>query len=492
MNSKEEIRDALLQIADNYKMRGEAVEMAVELVTYALFHEQVAIANTAKEMSLTDATLMDSKIAQCANVMYSVYRGRCPIVRLNLHFIAKVNKSKFDTLYEGNTFNLYASHPITETPDGSDDSTKQVEAIMSKFDLIDRTYDITKDNYMGLEITDDNGNTVNDISDDIIVQVLQKNEGMDSEPEWVEEYAVTRIFSDHCKSFGTNEMIFALTIPGFGVRLFKKGNFTIGTSVRVKAVVYTPLSAINTDALKRISISGATLMESRRMEDDPDNPSERMEVVTPAVEYNGEIERPDVDSLPYLANYAGRVSHQIQSNSDVNYFFSEVFVDRVMSSTFRFFKKGSVLPDNYGNIPEEGVSAGEDCLYIWYIKRKNAQSISDNEGTQFANAYGAYFLNGNIIIEEATEIKVKLSLDVVLDSTETISEDVEAILESDFNNKLGSTLNKELLRARISKLSHLSYIKMFDLTTNSGTDLSQTLPPGQYYTIEAEINYTLE
>lgn len=492
MNSKEEIRAALQQIADNYKMRGEAVEMAVELVTYALFHEQVAIANTAKEMSLTDAALMDSKIAQCANVMYSVYRGRCPIVRLNLHFIAKVNKFKLDPLYEGNTFNLYAAAPISESPDGSDDSTKVVEAILSKFDLVDRTYDITKDNYMGLEVTDDDGNPVNDISDDIIVQVLQKNEGMDSEPEMVKEYAVTRIFSDHCKSVGDGEMIFALTIPGFGVRLFKKGNFTIGTSIRVKAVVYTPMSAINTDALRRISISGATLMESRHVVDDPDDPLGRTEVVTPAMEYDGEIGRPDADSLPYLANYAGRVSHQIQSNSDVNYFFSEVFVDRVLCSTFRFFKKGTVRPDNFGGIPEEGATVDADCLYIWYIKRENARSISDVEGGQFGATYGSYFLNGNIVIQEATEIKVKLSLDVVVDSSETISEDVEAILKSDFNNKLGCTLNQELLRAKISKLTHLSYIKTFALETDTGSDLFQTLPPGQYYTIEAEINYTLE
>lgn len=492
MNSKEDIRDALLRIADNYKMRGEAVEMAVELVTYALFHEQVAIANTAKEMSLTDAVLMDSKIAQCANVMYSVFRGKCPTVRLNLHFTAIVNKGRLDTLYEGNTFNLYAAEPISETPDGSDDSTRQVEAILSKYDVIDRTYDITKDNYTGLEVTDDDGNTINNISDDIIVQVLQRNEGMDSGDGSAREYAVTRIFSDHCKSVGNGEMIFALTIPGFGVRLYKKGNFTIGTSVRVKAVIYTTLSSINTDALNRISISGATLMESSHMEDDPDNALGRVEVVTPALEYDGEVERPEVDTIPYLANYAGRVSHQIQSNSDVNYFFSEVFIDRVMSSTFKFFKKGSVLPDDFGNIPEEGKTVGNDCLYIWYIKKKNARSISVEESGDFATNYGSYFLNGNIIIKEGTEIKVKLELDVVLDSTETISEDVESILESDFNHRLGSTLNKELLRAKISKLTHLSYIKTFELTAPSGTDISQPLPPGQYYTITAEINYTLE
>jgi hypothetical protein len=492
VNSKEEIRDALLRIADNYKMRGEAVEMAVELVTFALFHEQVAIANTAKEMSLTEAALIDSKIAQCANVMYSVFRGRCPMVRLNLHFTSTVNKFKLDPLYEGNTFNLYAANPMTETPDGTDDSTKQVEAILSKSDLVDRIYDITKDNYMGLEVTDDDGNSINDISEDIVVQVLQKNEGMGSEPEMAKEYAVTRIFSDHCKSVGDDEMIFALTTPGFGVRLYKKGNFTIGTSIRVKAVIYTPLSDINADAIRRISISGATLMESRRMEDDPDNPSERTEVVTPAIEYDGEVERPEVNSIPYLANYAGRVEHQIKSNSDVNYFFSEVFIDKVMSSTFKFFKKGSVLPDNYGNIPDEGDAAPADCLYIWYIKKKNAKPITGIEADQFVTNYGTYFLENNIFIQEATEIKVALSLNVVLDSTETISEDVDAILETDFNHRLGASLNSELLRAKIAKLTHLKYIKEFVLEADNGADISQPLPPGQYYTVETSINYTLE
>lgn len=492
MNSKEEIRDALLQIADNFKMRGEAVEMAVELVTYALFHEQVAIANTAKEMSLTEAALMDSKIAQCANMMYSVFRGRNPIVRLNLRFNAKVSRNRLDPLYEGNTFNLYAASPIDEVPDGTETSTKQVDTILSKFDIVDMTFEIDKDNYTGLELTDADGNVINDISDDMIVEVIQGNDGITNNGEERREYPVTRIFSDHCKSFGDNEMIFALTIPGFGVRLFKKGNFIIGSYVRVKAVVYTTLSEIDTEALKRVSISGATLMESTTYVEDPESPTGRKAIVTPAIEYDGESERPDIDTLPYLANYAGRVNHQIQSNSDVNYLFSEVFAAKVMASTFRFFKKGSILPDSHGNIGETGAEAAMDMLYIWYIKKKNARSITLPESASFIENYGSYFLNGEIKITEASEVKVRLSLDVVLDNTETVSDDVDAILESDFNKKLGVMMNKELLRAKIAKLPHIKYIKEFVLEASDGTDLDLTLPPGRYYLVEAEINYTLE
>lgn len=494
MNSKDEIRDALLQIADSYEMRGEAVEMAVELVTYALFHEQVAIANTAKEMSLTDAYLMDSKIAQCANIMYSVYRGKNPTVRLNMRLNSVMDKSKFDPLYEGNTFNLYAADNMTYDTSSVVGATMQVDTILSKFDLLDRMYSIDKSNYMGLEVTDEDGNVVNNISDDIVVQVYAKNSGMDDEPTFLKEYAVTRIFADHCKSIvgSDNELIFALTIPGYGVRLFKKGNFNIGDYVRVKAIIYTPLSAINTDALKRVSVSGATLMEGRRNVPSPDDPLSTVEEVIPAIEWTGEVERQDVASVPYLANYAGRVNHQIQSNSDVNYLFSEVFVSKVLCSTFRFFKKGSILPLRDGTMPDEGLEAEVDKLYIWYIKKRNALDVNTTDIESFKSNYGNYFLNGDIVIERATMKKVSLRLNVVLDDSSTIYEEVNAILDSDFNQKLGVTLDGELLRTKISKLPHLTSVTRFELEADDNMDLSQSLPPGQYFVIEPKINYTIK
>lgn len=481
MKSKEEIRQELLGIADNYKMRGEAVEMLVELVTYALFHEQVTIANTAKEMSLTDAALMSSKIAQCANVMYSVYRGKNPRVYLNVHFDAAVNKNKFDLIYEGNTFNLYMAEPVSGTPDGTEDSARVIETILSRYDVVDKSDQIDAASRYGYELTDSEGNAVDDISDDIQVFVSKSNSTDD-----MVEYPVTRIFSDHAKSYddeskGLRSKIFALTIPGYGVRLFKKGGFQIGSYIRVKGMVYSTMSGVNTSLFSRITIPGITLKRTVVEMPDPDNPLETITQTTEPVTYDPEVARQGIDTIPYEANLAGRVSHEIQSNSDVNYLFSEVFIHKVQSSTFEFLRKGT-----------DGVA--EDTIRIYYIGKPNTKPVDNNDKEMFVSEYGPYFLNTSIQIEAAKAVDVSMELDVVVDKSETIIDDVEGILEDNFNRRLGITFNKDLLRAMINKLEHVRYIKKFNLSTTSDFDLDGDciLSAGQYLDIEPEINYIVE
>lgn len=481
MLSNEEIRQELLSIADSYEMRGEAMEMLVELVTYALYHEQVNIANTAKEMSLTDAMLMSSKIALCANSMYSVYRGSNPRVYLNVHFDAAVNKNKFDLLYEGNTFNLYMAEPMSGVPDGSEDSARVVETILSKYDIVDKTDWIETSTRYGYELTDSDGNTVDDISDDIQVFVSKSNSTED-----MVEYPVTRLFSDHAKSYddeskALRSKIFALTIPGYGVRLFKKGGFQVGSKIRVKGIVYSTMNGVNTSLFSRITIPGITLKRTTVEVPDPDDPLETISQTTEPVTYTPEVARQEADTIPYEANYAGRVSHEIQSNSDVNYLFSEVFINKVQSSTFEFLRKDT-----------DGVE--EDTIRIYYIGKPNTKPVNNADKEMFVTEYGPYFLNKSIQIEMAQAVAVTMGLDVVVDKSESIIDDVTGILGENFNGQLGIVFNKDLLVAMISKLEHVRYIKRFELSTTADFNLDGdcVLGAGQYLDIVPEINYIVE
>lgn len=481
MKSKDEIRQALLGIADSYHMRGEAVEMLVELVTYALFHEQITIASTAKEMSLSDAALMSSKIAQCANVMYSVFRGRNPRVYLNVHFDSNFKKDKFDVIYEGSTFNLFMAEPVSGSPDGTEDSVQTIETILSKYDLVDNTDTIRVESRYGYELTDSNGNTIDDISDDLQVFLSDVDSSGSGK---MTEYPVTRLFCDHAKSYDSKDsksLIFALTIPGYGVRLFKKGGFPVGSTIRVRGIVYSSMNGVNTSLFSRISIPGITLKRTTMEAPDPNDPMQTIIQTTEPVTYDPEIERQDISTIPYEANYAGRVNHEIQSNSDVNYLFSEVFISKVESSTFDFLRKD-----------RDGVEA--DTIRIFYIRKPNAKEITPTEVANFVDNYGPYFLDRNIQIKEADKIEVDMELDVVVDQSETIIDDVESILESTFNEKLGITFNKELLKAMISKLEHVKYIKSLELRTSADIDLNGgcVLATGQYLKIEPQINYIVE
>lgn len=489
MNSKEQIKYNLEQIAKNRNLSGEAVDLIIDLLTYALYHEQVEIANTAKEMSLNDAVLVNSKIALCCNNMYSVYRGKNPRLKLKIKVNSVLNKNRFDKIYESNSFKVYCNRilSINPSPDpiilgetlGEDGKYHDNDdLIISKDDIIQQSYTIDniQDTYYIDIIDPTTTNHYSNLSEDIIVGIEDGN------TEYT-EYKTTRIFSDHCKSFGSNEKIFVLTIPDYGIRLYKKDRFVVNSRVYVKVFKYTTLDDINESELNKIVIPGTeTLVYSE----------------TTGLKYDivDTIRRQDLESLQYEVNLAGRVNHEIQSNSDVSYLFNEVFIDKVIMSAYKY-------------VADE-VSRSNDKLFIWYILKPGAE-ITDQDQIDFKTQYCSYFVCEQVEIIEATEVPVVLELDVVTDDTsENIYDQVQSIL-NEYTYKLGMKLNKELLISQISKIDTIKYVQNLDydttvdhdfdigclseLDSSYGIETDEEDPimvPDQYYTITPNINFIQE
>lgn len=470
MKSKDEIKSDLQLIARNHEMTGEAVDMIIDLLTYSMYHEQVDILNTAKEMSLNDAYSINSKIALCDNVMYSVFRGTCPIVHLNTHFDSNTYYNKFDLLYTSNTFYLYALDKVDHSADTDTSSVTKVDAILTQSKLIEKTVTCTYNQYY-IDLVDDvYGNTYSNISDDIMVTIDGRM------------YGTTRIFSDHCKSVGDDELIFVLTIPGYGIRLYKKPMFGSGSTVEIKAIVYTTIDDINESDINNIRIPGLRFMTSKKLDDEghevvDDNGNT---VYIDPITYSSEIERQDSDSFLYMANFASRVDHEIKSNSDVNYLFSEVYIKYVESSTFKYIRKG------------EDPDVTEDTLYISYIPKPGDQ-LGPDDFEEFRDNYGSYFICNNIVIYQATRIDVRLDVSVVVNNGESIYDEVQSILTAEFNKKLGLMINQKLLQSMISKISNVKYISNFNMVVTSGeNNLNSTPAFDQYFIITPNIVYVTE
>lgn len=471
MKSKDEIKSDLQLIAKNHEMTGEAVDMIIDLLTYSMYHEQVNILNTAKEMSLNDAYSINSKIALCDNVMYSVFRGTCPIVHLNTHFDSNTYYNKFDLLYTSNTFYLYALDKVDHSADIDTESVTQVDAILTRNKLIEKTVECTYNQYY-IDLVDDvYGNTYSDISDDVMVTIDGRM------------YGTTRIFADHCKSVGDDELIFILTIPDYGIRLYKKHMFGSGSIVEIKAIVYTTLDDINEDDINNIRIPGLRFLESPKLDSNGDiiiNEDGDEEKIKP-IDYSAEISRQDSDSLLYYANFASRVDHEIKSNSDVNYLFSEVYIKYVESSTFRYVRKGEI----YG-----GNELTEDTLYISYIPKPGDQ-LGPDDFEEFSDNYGSYFICNKIVISQAKRIDINLNIRVVVTNGESIYEEVQSILNSEFNKKLGLALNEKLLQSMISKIDNVKYLDNFELIVVTVGESDSVLNPtfDQYFVITPNIVY---
>lgn len=433
MKSLEQIKSDLNDIAKNNGIEGESVDMIVDMVAYALYHDQVEILNTAKELSLSDSTMIDSKIAQCCNVMYSVYRGENPTLTVNTLFNTKTTIDKFQLLYQGSTFYWYAPNSIEDIDPG----LREYSGIVSRSPLVDKTYTINVKNRYYLDFVDDDDNPYSSISNHIRVFV-------GSSESTLKEIGTTRMFSEHAKS---NDTLFALTIPDFGIRLFRKNYFDVGSIVRIQGIVYSTLDDVNTDEFRKVSIKNT---EAKKY----DNTG--LTYISRAG-----VSRSDGRSLLHEANFANRVNHQIQSNSDVCYFFNEHFISDVKSSTFIYT---------------------ENNLTIYYIPIIDFNKISDDKKTEFINNYTNYFLaissNSNgvvnttsaINIKESTGIEIIISIGVVCG--ENITNEVDKIL-SEYNYNLGKRINLNQLRTRLSKIEPINYIKNIEYKID---DISKSVP----------------
>lgn len=265
MTSRDSIKNELVNIATQHGYRGEMVEIAADLLSYVLYHNQVEITNAVQESSLSTAKLMNSKITECMNVMYSVYRGKSTKVILNFKSNTFISKNKYDLVYESNTFKLYAADNYSIIPSTSNTDYYQLECIFCTGTKYEYDVTITEDNQYYIDLLDSNGHPQKDLSEDIKITI----DGI--------EYPTTRNFFDHINSVISNgddaadlDQIFVLTIPDFGVRLFKKGYkdtdgtqrgyFKIGSVVHVESFKYTKWEEINQNEYSKILIPGTELI----------------------------------------------------------------------------------------------------------------------------------------------------------------------------------------------------------------------------------------
>lgn len=508
MLSKETIYNSLKEIAANNNLRGESVNMLIDQITYSLFHEQVEIINALQESNLNSAYLLNSKIRQCMNVMYSVFRGRNCRVKLNFINNTLIKKNKFDVLFTSNTFKVYADSAIEFQPSTDTGANGKniytLIGILAKDDLLEADYTVTENNkyYIDFEL---DRNILSDISEDI--QVFIGSIDMSNTPQvinWV-EYPVTRNFYDHIQykeDEGGLDPIFVQTIPDFGIRVYKRGYFKVSSIVRIRGLRYTVEDDINPDEFSKIKIPGTEL----NMPLDASGKEIGLSIdriVTTAPEYrkdtdivdeliptytdNGlipEIPRDESGSLLYNANFYERVQAQILSKSDINILFTEHFIERVLSAINWYDGK----KDSNGNY---SVSFKEGLVYIFYVPRIAGDVISNDEMDVFINKYGSYFISNNLRAQTGilNEISVDISL-YISDSAE-LSSEISTIFNK-YANKLNdpndwdyNVLNPKQVFAEISKLPTVEYIDILQYeyqSIGSGSDHSVYNDlPNNYY-----------
>ena len=356
MKSLQEYINIYRSIGRSLNLQGDSIELLSQMLANATYISEVEHLSYTQESSIERASHLNSKIQHCVNEMYSVFRGECPRVILNITSNSYFDLKVYDELATFNSFNLYyLGYYNPDSKENIDSSFPQftygsivippnqeivIIALISPKCLLGK-WSISSFNQYYIDFLENN------LSNDLQVEV--NGEIRD----------VTRIFSDHIKTGN----IFDLTLPDYGLRLyapdiFREENQTLeeiseiptGTTISLKVFRYSELDSYNTSELKNIKVKGTKL---NSFEDSIWN-YYGMEL-SPGLIFIKETQRDTLGTIHYKIYRDKYVGSILRSNSDIGFLLEEMFPEKICKSgtSFKFedSKKTPQTVTRFGFIP---------------------------------------------------------------------------------------------------------------------------------------------
>lgn len=489
MKSLQDYIDTFRNIAYNLNLQGDSVEILVQMLANASYISEIENIAYAQESSLERATLINSKIQLCVDNMYSVFRGSCPRVVLNIKPTKPLEFTVFQKLLSGNGFDIYylGYYPDqggnTETTTGTSaiqtldgvsysdvsfvaeptdsTTTHKIVGLLCR-STIEKEWDLDKNNTYYIDCLENN------LSNDMWVKIYTGNTEK-SDDGW-EYFDTTREFSDHI----INGDIFDLTLPSFGSRLYVADIFrevtanldrdtsssaTSGTKIKANYFVYSSLEDYNLTAIKQIKPRGAQLLpfESDFLGD------KQLEEYVPGIILIDSVGRDDLNTIHYKASRERYVNSILRSNSDLGVVLEEMFPELIVLGGTNY-----VFSNN---------EDGSKLLTIYYIPTTKMEA--DQPGGEFTPAQkqnfiesrAAYYVSDNIDITPGTKYRVQFTVDVEIyqSGDDSLSKDIVDILSS-YTYKFDINIEKSIkeMEALISKLSNVKRIINLSYSIDNG------------------------
>lgn len=486
MRTLQDYRNIYREIAQSLGYRGDSVELLVQLLSNATYIEEVENIAYMEEASLERATLMNSKIQHCADLMYSVFRGSCPRVLISIKPTKYQTLVPYQEIITSSNFKVYfLGWMLAGTDDDKEPGIEKgmnygpctlnpllpnvyyIYGFISGENPVVKEHTISSENPYYFDIPETG------LSNDMYLEVAKasKEGGLDNYEGW----SVSRNFSDHI----LESSIYDLTLPGFGSRLYFPGLLEESDKLRATYYKLAYLSNYQENELKKIALKGTTgvdFSEDYLAAKDIDSVYAKNLIIIP------ETPREDLQTIHYNASKNRYISSMVRSNSDMGSLLEEFKPDKVRAS-------------------------GTECVYghdmvtIYYIPRSNSNPLTSDEIQEFVQSRKAYYITTNIQVEKAPEIRVVLSINLELyQSTDSIESEVSEIL-TPYMSKFGINLQEgEIIDEIESTLSKLPEVRIVRKTAVEYLDYDKSESPEKmfsdsrtpyYYNIEFVLNTTI-
>lgn len=419
MKSLQDYIETYRKIASNLNIRGDSAELLIQLLANASYISEVENISYSQEASLEKASQMNSKIQHCVNNMYSVFRGLCPRVILNIKPLKPFSFNPYDEIIVGNTFRLYyigyynstddkeielsydtgiEYGPLSISPELSLESTKTYKIVCllvkERGGVINKSWSLNQENLYYVDCLEE------DLSNDLTVKI--PNAGQNSIRK------VTSEFSNHI----LDGDIFDLTLPAFGSRLYISGtnegkDWNSDTKIEAKYFTYSTLDSYNESDLKRINLKGAELVKID--ETDVFWSNRNLNEFIPGVCLVKESSRDPLISTHYLANRSRYTNTIFRSNSDLGDLLERSYPDKI-------YPGGTKSTYN------------EDEIKIFYIPKYANIFLTEKDVEDFINKKKAYYVASEINIERGEEYTAFFDIEVDLYDAIDVEEEIKNIL----------------------------------------------------------------
>lgn len=466
MRTIQDYRDIYREIADGLDIKGDSIELLIQLLANASYMDEVENINYALEGSLERCSLINSKIQHCEDNMYSVFRGRCPRVLLKFRPTKYFTFNPFDSIISSNNFSVYylgyydpnysEGSNTSESTDilpiesgfvygtctikpAISDETKTIIGLIAP-DTVEKKWLTTAKNTYYVNCYE------SDLSNDMFVYM-----GEDDDPQYL---SVTRTFSEHI----LQHKVFDLTTTDFGSRLYiadvlknisdsdiydeKGANITLNA----KYFRYSHLDSYNVNELKKMNISGAQMKAF-----DKEFLKNEYTELAPGIVLLSEVSRDNINTIHYRANKDRFISTILRTNSDVGTILEESYPEKIMSggTNFIFGPPGT----------------NESSVTLYYVPNNLSDLLTSEEKADFVNNKRAYYITDIINIEAGSLYTAVLNIDLELYQPKDVEPEIKSILKT-FENKFNIDLenSKDSIRTLISKISNVKQVRGLDIS----------------------------
>lgn len=532
MKSLQDYIETYRKIASNLNIRGDSVELLIQLLANASYISEVENISYSQEASLEKASQMNSKIQHCVNSMYSVFRGLCPRVILNIKPLKPFSFNPYDEIVVGNTFRLYyigyydekvedkeelsydtgiIYGPLSISPELNLESTKTYKIVCllvkERGGVVDIYWVLNQDNLYYVDCLE------GDLSNDLIVKISTATANNIIRK-------VTSEFSNHI----LDGDIFDLTLPAFGSRLYISGtrkgeglssegeDWGSNTKIEARYFTYSTLDSYNESDLKRINLKGAELVKIN--ETDVFWTNRNLNEFIPGVCLVKESPRDPLISTHYLANRSRYTNTIFRSNSDLGDLLERSYPSKI-------------YPGGTKSIYSAESDSEFEKIKIYYIPKDSNNFLIKNEIDNFISNKKAYYVASEIEINRGEEYTAIFDIEVELYDAINVEDEIKDILfryekkfdtnflnEEDSNELPYSNSCLDEIETLISKISNVKNLKVLNVSylknnilinrysnmtgesnNNSLSDdyrkMLDSLNHGGYYTIECNIKSIL-